>query len=437
VERPKLWNGVADPYLYTTRVEILQPAAAAQDSIDIATGLRDIRLDADRGLLLNGKPYDVHGPNLHLAMRPGKTVAVTNTEIEDDIAMFEEMGSTALRLAHYQHDPHTYDVADRKGLLLWTEAPFVSEISGSDAFLLNASQQLRELIRQNHNHPSVFMWGLGNEIYKVDADSAKVLDAMQKLAHAEDPSRPTAYANCCGPIDGPQAMHTDLIGSNVYFGWYTGEFSDLGPWLDKNHNVRPTAPQAISEYGAGASVIHQQDPPRRPKTTDRWHPEQYQTLYHEAAWRQLRDRPWLWGKFIWVGFDFPSAGRNEGASAGFNNKGLVTYDRKTKKDAYYWYRANWTTKPMVYITSRRFTVRSEPDVDVKVYTNQPSVTLRVNGMAQSVETLNDRVAVWQTKLQPGRNLIEVTSGEVSDRVEWTYDPAAKSPTGSAVVEPHQ
>jgi hypothetical protein len=422
IAQPRLWQGVNDPYLYTARIELASPAgkASPSDRIDIPVGLRDIRIDADQGLLLNGKPYSVHGPNIHLAMRPGKTVAVSDAEVEEDVRLFKEMGATGLRLSHYQHGPHIYDVANRKGLLLWTEAPMVSEINGSDAFVANASQQLRELIRQNYNHPSVMVWGLGNEIYKVDADSAKVLSSLQTLAHAEDATRPTAYANCCAPIDGPQAMHTDLIASNVYYGWYDGEFSDLGPWLDKNHKTRPATPQAVSEYGAGASIHHQEDPPMRPKPTGRTHPEQYQALYHEAAWRQLRARPWLWAKFIWVGFDFPSAGRDEGDRAGVNDKGLITYDRKTKKDAYYWYQANWTTKPMVHITSGRHTLRQWPEATVKIYTNQPEVTLYVNGVQQAASKVEDHVATWDLRLSFGRNVIKAVAGGQTDTVEWIY-----------------
>ena len=419
VAAPHLWSGVEDPYLYTAQVHLSSSQGeATQDAVAIPFGFRDIRLDPDRGLLLNGKPYDVHGPNLHLSMRPGKAVAVSTADIAEDFKLFEEMGATGLRLAHYQHEQETYDLADRKGLLLWTEAPFVSEISGSAEFLANGEQQLKEVIRQNYNHPSVFVWGLGNEIYKVDADSAKVLDAMQAIAHAEDATRPTTYANCCGAIDGPQASHTDVVASNVYFGWYSGEFSDLGPWLDQNHAKRPSVPQAVSEYGAGASARQQAQNLQRPEPNGPWHPEQYQTAYHEAAWRQMRDRSYLWAKFFWVGFDFPSVGRDEGDTAGFNDKGLITYDRKTRKDAYFWYQANWSKVPMVYLTSRRDTYRTEADTAVKVYSNASSVTLTVNGKSLGPIPVVDHVATWSIRLQPGRNHLRVTANGVSDQTTF-------------------
>ena len=425
LDHPHLWQGVSDPYLYTTDVQIISQGGVA-DEVDTPVGIRDIRLDADRGLLLNGQVYTVHGVNVHQVMRPEKGPAVSDADTDLDYQMLGDMGVTGLRFAHYQHPAHEYDLADRKGFLIWTELPLSSEVDGGPEFSANATQQLRELIRQNINHPSVFVWGLGNEIYKVDDNSSKVLEAMQALAHSEDSSRPTTYANCCGEITGPQASHTDVIGSNVYFGWYSGEFAELGPWLDKNHAQRPKTPEAVSEYGAGASALQEEDTPRRPQPASKWHPEQYQALYHEAAWRQIRDRSYLWASFAWVGFDFPSAGRNEGDRAGFNDKGLITYDRKIKKDAYFWYQANWATRPMVYITSRRLTVRASSSADVKVYCNQPFVSLRLNGVDMGMHPVTDHIATWHVTLQTGRNHIETTANDVHDTVNWVYQPINKA-----------
>ncbi|MCS0613617.1 glycoside hydrolase family 2 protein [Massilia kyonggiensis] len=418
---PHLWQGVEDPYLYTSEVTVAR-AGAVVDRVDNEVGIRTVQLDADRGLLLNGKPYRVHGVNVHLTYVPGKGVAVDDADIDVDYRILDELGVTGLRFAHYQHNEHSYALSDRKGFLVWTELPLTSEVNGSDAYVANAAQQARELVRQNFNHPSVFVWGLGNEIYKVDEVSGRVLDAMQKLVHAEDASRPTAYANCCAPIDGPQAMHTDAVGSNVYFGWYDKEFSDLAPFLAANHAKRPRTPQSLSEYGAGGSALHQEDPVRRPVAPSRWHPEQYQTLYHEAAWRQIEAAPWLWASYVWTGFDFASAGRNEGDARGVNDKGLISMDRKVRKDAYYWYQANWSKKPMVYITSRRAVKRTTADVEVKVYSNQPAARLRVNGADLGERAVEGRIARWPVRLQPGPNRIEVQAGEVSDRVEWMMQP---------------
>ncbi|CAN7250585.1 hypothetical protein LJR289_001006 [Pseudoduganella sp. LjRoot289] len=430
---PRLWQGARDPYLYTSEAELRIAGAqpGVRDQVSFQAGIRDIRLDPARGLLLNGARYSVHGVNVHQTSLPGKGPAVTDADIDADYRILAELGVTGLRYAHYQHPQHAYDLADRNGWLVWTEVPLTAAVAGTAAFQQNSVLQLRELIRQNSNHPSVMAWGLGNEIYKVDEASARVLALLHRMARKEDDSRPTAYANCCAPIDGPQASHTDAVGSNVYFGWYDSEFSALGPFLDGNRARLPSTPQSVSEYGAGGSALQQEDPPRRPKPDGRWHPEQYQALYHEAAWRQLAARPWLWANFIWLGFDFPSAGRNEGDSPGFNDKGLVSFDRRVKKDAYFWYQANWTSQPMAYITSRRHTQRQATEVQVKVYSNQPSASLRVNGVELGTQAVAGRIATWQLRLAEGSNRIEVTAGAATDTVEW-HCTAAPEPAVQAV-----
>jgi beta-galactosidase len=423
---PHLWQGVDDPYLYTSDVTVARAGGGAPlDRVDDAVGVRTVRLDPERGLLLNGRPYRVHGVNVHLTWAPGKGTAVADTDIDADYRILEDLGVTGLRFAHYQHNAHSYALADRKGILVWTELPLTSEVGAGAAFAANAAQQARELVRQNFNHPSVFVWGLGNEIYKVDDVSGRLLDAMQKLVHDEDASRPTVYANCCAPLDGPQAMHTDAIASNVYFGWYDKEFADLAPFLAANHALRPHTPEALSEYGAGGSSRQQEDPPRRPVANSRWHPEQYQALYHEAAWRQIEAAPWLWATFVWTGFDFASSGRNEGEATGINDKGLVSMDRQVRKDAYYWYQANWSKKPMVYITSRRAVRRTAADVEVKVYSNLPAVRLRVNGVDLGEKAVAGRIARWQVHLAPGANRIEAQAGALADDVAWNLAPAGQ------------
>ena len=420
---PHLWQGTADPYLYTSTIEI-RAGKTLLDSQAFDVGLRDIRFDAAQGLMLNGRPYGVHGVDVHQVMRPGKGPAVTPAEVDADFQTLQDLGVTGLRFAHYQHPPREYDLADRMGILVWTEVPNVGDLGPSDGFAAIDVQQMRELIRQTENHPSVMVWGIGNELHHAGDATFSLLDKVAAVAHEEDPSRPTTYANCCGPVDQAQASHSDLLGANVYFGWYGGAFADLTPWYQASVKLAPGKPLAISEYGAGASALEEEDPPRRPTTTSPWHPEQYQALYHEAAWRQLRDLP-LWGTFVWAGFDFPSDGRNEGDHAGINDKGLVSYDRKVRKDAYFWYQANWTAKPMVYITSRRYAVRSAAGADIKVYSNQPSVSLRLNGVDQGAQAVADHVATWHVELAPGHNRVEAVTPAVSDRVDWVYQPSGQ------------
>ncbi|EJL36299.1 hypothetical protein PMI01_01042, partial [Caulobacter sp. AP07] len=214
---------------------------------------------------------------------------------------------------------------------------------------------------------------------------------------------------------------------NRYYGWYPDKGETIGTWADGVHRETPGRAMAVSEYGAGASILHQQDPARRPETTAGFHPEHYQALYHEKNWRDLRDRPFIWASFVWVGFDFASDGRNEGDRPGVNDKGLVSHDRRTPKDAYYWYQANWTTEPMVYITHRRQVMRTAPRADIKVYSNRPEASLTVNGVAVGTAPVQDHVAVWpDVALRPGVNRIAVQAGVGAearlDAVEWVYDP---------------
>jgi beta-galactosidase len=426
VSHPHLWNGVHDPYLYQVDFALAGSRKEKLDSIAVPFGIRTIQITPESGLLLNGKPYAVHGVAIHQAMRPGRGPAVDDADVKADYVMLREMGATGLRFAHYQHGPTEYDLADRMGFLVWTEVPMVGEAGGSDAFRANLTQQMRELIRQNVNHPSVMVWGLGNET-KDTPEVYKALAVNEKTAHEEDASRPTTYAACCGPADDPRTKYSDVIAYNQYLGWYRGEIGDWSQWLDDFHQQNGHKPMAISEYGAGASVFQQEDPVHRPDARGHWHPEQWQALVHEGAWRQLSAKPYLWASFIWVGFDFPSMGRDEGDHKGRNDKGLITFDRAVRKDAYFWYQANWTEKPMVYITSRRYAVRSNQDVEVKVYSNQPKITLQLNGKSIGTLKVVGHIAAWQVKLQKGPNRIEATAGPARDHVAWEYKPGSVPP----------
>jgi hypothetical protein len=431
--RPRLWNGRQDPYLYQVRTQVSATggdadADADADEVRVPLGVRTFRADPKAGFFLNGRRLSLHGANLFHSGRPGKGLAVTDAEIDEDFQIMEEMGATGLRLVHFQHPAHAYDRADRDGVVLWTEIPLNSKIDASPAFEANIVEQLRELIRQNSNHPSVMFWGLGNEIYSSDADSNRILARLQAEAKAEDPARPTVYAHCCGADNAPHAMHTDLIAYNKYFGWYPDQVGEIGDWADRAHALIPDRAMAVSEYGAGGSVLQQEDPPRRPDPGSGWHPEQYQSLFHERAGAQLAARGYLWGQFVWVAFDLASDGRNEGDRSGINDKGLVTYDRRIRKDAYYWYQAHWSDTPMAHITSRRMTPRAAGPAMVKVYSNAPRVRLRLNGVDQGEQAPVDHVAVWPSvMLKPGDNLVQVVStldAAVQDSVVWTCPPAS-------------
>ena len=413
--QPHLWQGRADPYLYTVTAEV------DGDTVSVPLGLRTIKIDPEQGLLLNGRPYPLHGVNLFHSGRPGRGLAVTDAEIDADVDQVAELGATGVRLVHFQHPQEMYDQADRRGLLLWTEIGLNGVIDPSPAFAANAAEQMRELIRQNYNHPSVMLWGLGNEVYATTPDVTRTLRTLQNIAHAEDPSRPTVYAHCCQADDNEKANISDVIGFNRYFGWYPGQDGSIGAWADGFHAQHPKRAFAVSEYGAGASIRHQQLPPPAQNVPESgWHPEQAQTQYHVDNWRQLAARPYLFGTFVWVAFDLASDGRHEGDRPGINDKGLVTYDRSTRKDAYYWYQANWSSTPMIHLTDRRLDRRSDAAVAIRAFTNAPDATLSVNGRLIGRTVAKDHEVLWPgVALTMGTNLVSVTAGSASDAMQLT------------------
>ena len=420
VQQPRLWNGIHDPYLYTVKVK-LQQQKKLLDEVVQHIGFRTITVDPNKGLLLNGKPYKVYGVNTHLTQRPQKGTAVSSKDLQEDFAILDELGLTGIRLAHYQHPQAIFEHANKKGYLIWAELPLVSEVNGSDAFIENAKQQLRELIRQNFNHPSVFVWGIGNEIYKADADANRVVSIIHHEAIKEDASRPTVYANCCGPVTASIASHSHLNASNIYHGWYKDQTGSMLEWGNAAHAAIPNRPLAISEYGAGGSIYHHELPPRPPITTGMWHPEEYQTLVHKKAWRDIKQMDFLWASFIWLAFDFASDGRSEGDQYGINDKGLVTFDRKTKKDAFYWYKANWSKEPVIHIESKRYRERTSSITDISVITNRRAATLFLNGALVSEQTALDHEIIWPgLKLKPGKNVVKVVGddGNTGDRAEF-------------------
>lgn len=417
LSRPRLWDGRADPHLYMLTAEVLDARGGATDRLVLSTGIRAMAIDPDRGFILNGRPVPLRGVNYFHAGRPGRGLAVRDAEIDADFAILEALGGTGLRFVHFQHPQRAYDLADRTGMVVWTEVPLNSAVDPSPAFAANLTQQMRELIRQNHHHPAIAVWGLGNEVYATDDVADQTIALMQAVAAEEDPGRATAYAHCCQDDLDRKALHADLTAYNRYFGWYDETFARIGAWADERRARDPARPTGVGEFGAGASVLHQQSPPDRPVPDGDWHPEQYQTAFHEAYWRALRDRPWLWGSFVWVGFDLASDGRDEGDRAGINDKGLVTYDRAVRKDAWYWYQANWSDRPMVHILDRRLTTDTAAPA-VRAYSNLSSLELFINGRSAGAARVVDHVATWvEVPVPDGLNHIEARGPDgVSDAV---------------------
>ena len=435
IARPHLWNGLSDPYLYQTFTEVWKGSKVV-DVVAQPLGFRYFSVDANKGFFLNGRHYDLHGVSMHQDW-PDCGWAITDAQRDTNFVLLKEIGVTALRLSHYEHDDYTYQLADKNGIVLWTEIPLVNRITESPAFYASAKQQLIELIRQRYNHPSVACWGIFNEItLKPGPKPVNLARQLAQLAAQEDTTRPSTSAVNASD-DEPSNWCTELNSFNKYFGWYNGKLGELGAWADEIHAKYPNRRLGISEYGAGASIYqHSEDPVREPAQASHYHPEEYQNLFHETYWQEMRARPFLWCKFVWNMFDFAVAGRNEGDTPGRNDKGLVTYDRQVRKDAFYWYKANWTTNPMVYITGHTFTNRLTNTITAKVYANCDSVELFLNGISQGSCTSTNCIFIWPVKLLGGTNVVQAigTKGnvKVSDSLVWI---APFLPPVAAIISP--
>jgi beta-galactosidase len=419
---PHLWNGVSDPYLYHVTVSVIDAdTGITTDAVTEPLGLRFFSVSPAQGFFLNGQYLDLHGVDFHQD-RINEGWAISDANQTEDVGLIHEIGATFVRLSHYQHPALTYDLLDQNGIVAWSEIPCVNGATNSQAFFDNAQQQLVEMIRQNFNHPSVCFWGMYNEIPD-NTTTRNLVGQLVQLAHNEDPTRLTTAATSQGD-NATINYQPDVIGFNKYYGWYYGNYNDFGPWADNIHATHPNQAIGISEYGAGASIYQHEENPAEPANAGPWHPEEYQALFHEAYWRQLATRPFLWAKTVWNMFDFASDGRNEGDTPGRNDKGLVTFDRQTRKDAFYWYKANWSSDPVLYITSRRFVNRTTNVVEVKIYSNLDQVELMVNGISQGTLTSTDRIFKWTgVSLAAGDNAILVrgTAGSTvyTDTVTWS------------------
>jgi beta-galactosidase len=435
IRKPHLWNGMADPYLYKVVVTL------GADQVVQPLGLRTIAFDADKGFFLNGKHVALNGVALHQDMA-GKGWAMSCADQKRDFDLVEDIGANTVRLAHYQHDQCSYDEADRRGLIVWAEIPLVNQVSfdgtpASPALAANAKQQLSELIRQNYNHPAIAMWSVGNEIdlraiqNNGPSKAGPLVRDLAAQVHREDPSRPSTLADCCE--QSPRADRdvlvglADLAGYNRYFGWYYGDESDFGPMLDKAHAAHPKLPLSVSEYGAGAAMTQHSDDARGGPINPhgRPHPEEVQQRYHELSWQALAARPYIWGTYVWNMFDFASADRQEGDLTDINEKGLVTYDRETKKDIYFFFRANWNPAPTVRIVGHYYTDRPYQVLDIKAYSNAAKAVLTLNGKAVGTAPCHGGICLWKAvQLVPGSNALRVTADfngkTVEDSVLWSW-----------------
>ena len=414
IDQPHLWNGRQDPFLYQAEVTLFRNGQMV-DRVTQPLGLRFYRIDSDKGFFLNGKHLPLKGVCRHQD-RSEVGNALRPQHHEEDAALMLEMGVNAVRLAHYPQATYFYDLLDKNGIIVWAEIPFVGPGGYNDkgfvdlpAFRANGKEQLKELIRQHYNHPSICVWGLFNELTELGDNPVEYIKELNVLAHQEDTTRPTTSAsNQMGDLN----FITDAIAWNRYDGWYGGTPADLGKWLDRMHKDHPEICIAISEYGAGASIYHQQDSLVKTVPTSWWHPENWQTYYHIENWKTISSRPYVWGSFVWNMFDFGAAHRTEGDRPGINDKGLVTFDRKVRKDAFYFYKANWNReKPMLYLTGKRNTVRTQRLQTITAFTNLSGAELFVNGKSYG-KAIPDSYAILEWKnveLEPGENEIKVVS----------------------------
>jgi beta-galactosidase len=439
VADPLLWNGRAGPNLYSTTV-VVREGDHIVDSMTQSFGFRNFNFNPNSGFSLNGKPLKLHGISRHQD-RLGKGYALTPADHKQDMDLIAEMGANSVRMAHYQHDDAWADEADAQGMVAWAEVPYVTTPSlsggeGSAAVFANAEQQLRELIRQNYNHPSIMMWSVGNEVdasalFGLGGGATKplaLLQHLQKVAKDEDPTRPTIFADCCedvrSPVAGLDAQvqgealagAADMIGYNRYYGWYYPEplkaAEQLAAQMDKFHAKHPALPISISEYGAGGAIGQHSDNPTTGfvNATGRPQPEEYESWVHEQSWPVIRDRPYIFGSYVWNMFDFASDLRNEGDSVDINTKGLVTFDRKTKKDAFFYYKAQWSNDEFIHLTGKRYADRAYPVMEVRAYTKLPKAILQINGSALVETACPNGICVWKdVALKPGPNQVLVAA----------------------------
>ncbi|MGN0425316.1 MAG: glycoside hydrolase family 2 TIM barrel-domain containing protein [Acetatifactor sp.] len=404
---PHLWDGVNDPYLYTAEAEIVR-GEEILDNVSARFGCRSFQIDPEKGFILNGREYPLRGVSRHQD-RLGIGNALLPEHHKEDMDLICELGANTIRLAHYQHDQYFYDLCDERGMVVWAEIPYISRhMPGANE---NALQQIRELITQCYNHPSICVWGLSNEITMdgaKDPDMIRQHRVLNDLVHELDATRPTTIAclSTCA-IDEEYVHIPDVVSYNHYFGWYGGSMEEYGPWFDRFHRKYPGTPIGVSEYGCEALNWHNSNP----KEGD--YSEEYQAVYHESLIRQLFPRKYLWATHVWNMFDFGADARAEGGENGQNHKGLITMDRKYKKDAFYAYKAWLSPEPFVHLCGKRYVDRVEDTAKVTVYSNLPEVELFANGISLGKKQAEDHFFYFEVP-NVGETKLEAVAGSFRD-----------------------
>ena len=407
IENVHLWHGRKDPYLYTAEVELVEDGVVL-DKVTTRFGCRTFSIDPENGFILNGEEYPLRGVSRHQD-RWGIGNALLPEHHEEDMAYICEVGATTIRLAHYQHDQYFYDLCDEKGMVIWAEIPYISQhMPGGRE---NTISQMKELITQNYNHPSIVVWGLSNEITMKGAEDPDLIEnhrILNNLVHEMDKTRLTTIAivSMCS-MDAEYVQIPDVVSWNHYFGWYGGDTTMNGPWFDNFHAKHPNIPVGVSEYGCEALNWHTSKPTQGDYT------EEYQAFYHEELIKQLFTRKYLWATHVWNMFDFGADNRAEGGENGQNHKGLMTFDRKYKKDAFYAYKAWLSDDPFVHLCGKRYVDRVEDVTKVTVYSNLPEVELFANGVSLGKKTAEDHFFYFDVP-NTGKTVLKAVAGEFTD-----------------------
>jgi beta-galactosidase len=427
VENPHLWQGFDDPYLYKVVVQLLQNGEVIDEMVQ-PLGIRKFEIIAGKGFFVNNKPYKMYGVCRHQD-RWQFGNALSNAQHKEDLDIIKEMGATTIRFAHYQQAEYLYSQCDSMGFVIWAEIPFVNTYTAEEGD--NAKQQLTELIRQNYNHPSIYVWGLHNEVYgKTPADFPAVLTReLNECAKAEDPQRYTVSVSGYGEMERPTNLNADIQGMNRYYGWYEGKIGDLDKWAAGLETTYPSNKVILSEYGADGNVFQQQEQQTLSNTYDygsAFYPENYETKTHEEQWPVIAKHPYIAASYLWNMFDFATPMWNRGSMPARNMKGMVTFDRKLKKDAFYWYKANWSKEPVLYLTERRTVIRKSSKTQVTVYSNRGIPVLFLNGKKIAARPFNENSSVLYVfkdiELKKGKNSIDAVAGksgkQLKDHMDW-------------------
>ena len=425
LRKPHLWQGREDPYLYKVVSRLLQDGRTLDEVVQ-PLGLRKFEAVAGKGFFLNGNKYPMYGVTRHQDWW-GMGSALTNKEHDFDLEQIMDIGATTVRFAHYQQSDYIYSRCDTLGLVIWAEIPFVNQVTGQEWD--NAHQQMRELIRQSFNHPSIYVWGIHNEVYHPHGYTAALTQSIHDLCKLEDPDRYTVSVNGYGHANHIVNQNADIQGMNRYFGWYERKIQDIKPWIEKMEKEYPWQRLMLTEYGADANIDHQTE---LLGDALNWYspfyPETFQTKTHEYQWSIIARHPYILASYLWNMFDFAVPDYQRGSVEARNMKGMMTFDRKVKKDSYFWYKANWSKDPVLYLTQRRNTLREKKETSVTVYSNvgMPKVYLNGQELTDVQKGYTDVHYIFNgVTLANGKNVLKAVASHqgrtYTDEIEWTYN----------------